>query len=153
MKSALSWVPGTVGGPGYASCFFGLQWIFAILAPSGKGRPLPATPALRASIIVGFPRITATTPPFSLIAIADQSSYPLNSENASPPGTCTAYLSWAEMALPPNTASTAAMMIAIAVGKILVMAYSCQRSKPKSINIRQDCVPARGGMTQVQRQR
>jgi hypothetical protein len=28
------------------------------------------------------------------------------------------------MALPPNTASTAAMMIAIAVGKILVIAHS-----------------------------
>src|SRR5262245_35866542 len=39
-----------------------------------------------------------------------QPSYPLNSENASPPGTCTAYLacpaSWAEVSLPPKTAST-----------------------------------------------
>src|SRR2546430_6985999 len=39
-----------------------------------------------------------------------QPSYPLNSENASPFGTRTAYLAWAvscaEMALPPKTAST-----------------------------------------------
>ena len=26
--------------------FFGFQWIFAILAPSGKGLPLPGTPSL-----------------------------------------------------------------------------------------------------------
>ena len=26
--------------------FFGVQWIFAILAPSGKGLPLPGMPAL-----------------------------------------------------------------------------------------------------------
>ena len=32
-------------------------------------------------------------------------SYPLNSENASPPGTFTVYLSCAEMAKPPKTAS------------------------------------------------
>ena len=32
-------------------------------------------------------------------------SYPLNSENASPPGTFTVYLSCADMAKPPETAS------------------------------------------------
>src|SRR5215510_1198334 len=32
-----------------------------------------------------------------------QSSYPLKSENARPFGTCTVYLSCAEMALPPKT--------------------------------------------------
>src|SRR5690242_11696593 len=37
--------------------------------------------------------------------IACQASYPLNSENASPPGTFTVYLSCAEMAQPPKTAS------------------------------------------------
>src|SRR5262245_40509974 len=37
--------------------------------------------------------------------IACHASYPLNSENASPPGTFTVYLSCAEMAKPPNTAS------------------------------------------------
>src|SRR5438552_15487999 len=35
-----------------------------------------------------------------------QASYPLNSENASPPGTFTVYLSCAEMARPPTTART-----------------------------------------------
>src|SRR5436853_672217 len=41
-----------------------------------------------------------------------QFSYPLNSENASPPGTFTVYLSWADKALPPN-ALTSAVTIAI----------------------------------------
>src|SRR5882672_8688506 len=44
------------------------------------------------------------------MATTCQSSYPLNSENASPFGTCTVYLSCAEMALPPKTASTAAII-------------------------------------------
>src|SRR2546421_4611031 len=41
-----------------------------------------------------------------------QASYPLNSEKASPPGTFKAYLSWADMALPPK-ALTSAVTIAI----------------------------------------
>src|SRR5215510_1758472 len=40
------------------------------------------------------------------MATVSQDSYPLNSENANPPGTCRVYLSWAEMTLPPKTAST-----------------------------------------------
>ena len=39
--------------------------------------------------------ITAILPPFSLIAMTGQPSYPLNSENASPFGTRTVYLAWA----------------------------------------------------------
>src|SRR6185436_4792861 len=38
-------------------------------------------------------------------------SYPLNSENASPPGTFTVYLSCAEMARPPRTATHTAIPI------------------------------------------
>src|SRR5205809_6480450 len=41
-----------------------------------------------------------------------QASYPLNSENASPPGTFKLYLSWANRALPPKVL-TSAVMIAI----------------------------------------
>jgi len=37
-------VPGTVVSGKYWF-FFGFQWIFAILAPSGKGLPLPGMPA------------------------------------------------------------------------------------------------------------
>ena len=37
-------VPGTVA-LGKVSLVFGFQWIFAILAPSGNGLPLPGTPA------------------------------------------------------------------------------------------------------------
>src|SRR5260370_37357598 len=56
-----------------------------------------------------------------MTATTCQSSYPLNSENASPFGTCTVYLSCAEMALPPKTASTTAM-ITVSQDGILVMA-------------------------------
>ena len=38
--------------------------------------------------------IMAILPPFWLTAMTGQSSYPLKSENASPPGTCRVYLSW-----------------------------------------------------------
>src|SRR6266403_2817992 len=62
MKSTSCRLAGTVV-LGNVSCFFGFQWIFAILAPSGKGLPLPGTPALYASIIAGFPRITASISP------------------------------------------------------------------------------------------
>ena len=50
------------------------------------------------SIIVGLPRITATTRSFRLMEMACHPSYPLNSENARPPGTFTVYLSCAETA-------------------------------------------------------
>src|SRR4029077_10977913 len=75
-------------------------------------------------IISGFPTNTAISPSFSPIAITGQSSYPLNSENASPFGTCTVYLSCAEIALPPKTASTTAT-ITITENGILVIAHSC----------------------------
>src|SRR5436190_19471616 len=47
----------------------------------------------------------ATTFSLRLVEIACHPSYPRNSENASPPGTLTAYLSSADMTKPPNTAS------------------------------------------------
>src|ERR1700733_11574103 len=57
----------------------------------------------------GFPRIAAILPPFSLMATTGQLSYPLNSENASPFGTLSAYLSSVEAAQPPATASVPVM--------------------------------------------
>src|SRR5450432_1448983 len=56
-------------------------------------------PALYASIIAGFPRITASNPPW-LIEMVCQVSYPRNSENARPLGTLRLYLSWPELANP-----------------------------------------------------
>jgi len=44
MKSTSWSVPGTVAA-GNVSIFFGFQWIFAILEPSGNGFPLPGAPA------------------------------------------------------------------------------------------------------------
>src|SRR5438309_668719 len=52
-----------------------------------------------------------------------QFSYPLNSENASPPGTFTVYLSWADRALPPN-ALTSAVTIAIVPKPLLFITGS-----------------------------
>src|SRR5467141_2863361 len=52
-----------------------------------------------------------------------QFSYPLNSEKASPPGTFTVYLSWADRALPP-TALTSAVTIAIVPMPLLLITSS-----------------------------
>src|ERR671924_676344 len=43
MKSTSCRLAGTVA-VGSASSFFGFQWIFAILEPSGKGLPFPGMP-------------------------------------------------------------------------------------------------------------
>src|SRR5438552_15825593 len=43
MKSTSCRLAGTVA-VGNGSIFFGFQWIFAILEPSGKGLPLPGMP-------------------------------------------------------------------------------------------------------------
>src|SRR5437016_5136348 len=68
-------------------------------------------------------RIIATTLSFRLMEMACHPSYPLNSENASPPGTFTVYLSCAEMALPTKMASTNAIMT-ITQDRTLVIAHS-----------------------------
>src|SRR5436309_3257549 len=52
-----------------------------------------------------------------------QVSYPLNSAHASPPGTFTVYLSWADRALPPN-ALTSAVTIAIVPMPLLFITSS-----------------------------
>src|SRR5262249_50761441 len=64
-------------------------------------------------IIAGLPRIIATTLSFRLMEMACQSSYPLNSDIASPPGTFALYLSCAAMATPATTASTTARITPI----------------------------------------
>src|SRR3989442_1103752 len=57
---------------------------------------------------------------------ACQASYPLNSENASPPGTFTVYLSWAAWAdmAPPPKALTSAVTIAIVHVRLLFITRS-----------------------------
>src|SRR5713101_7647100 len=52
-----------------------------------------------------------------------QFSYPLNSENASPPGTFKVYLSWADTTLPPK-ALTRAVTIAIVRMRLLFITSS-----------------------------
>src|SRR6266404_3499757 len=47
--------------------------------------------------------------------MACHDSYPLNSENASPPGTFTVYFSCAEMARPPTTASTPTIIAIVSI--------------------------------------
>src|ERR1700730_8343590 len=53
-----------------------------------------------------------------LMATVCQPSYPLNSENASPFGTCKVYLSCWARAMPPKTASTTAMAAAPAAADV-----------------------------------
>src|SRR5271155_1309117 len=121
MNSTAVRSPGTVSGvlaeKGGAVNFFGLHSIFAILEPSGKGLPLPGTPSLYASIITRFATISLITfwASVRLGPTACQSSYPLNSENASPFGTFTVYLSCAAMAQPPMTASTPVIAAIVAI--------------------------------------
>src|SRR5438105_9845506 len=57
------------------------------------------------------------------MATTCQFSYPLNSANASPPGTFTVYLSWADRALPPH-ALTSAVTIAIVPKPLLFITGS-----------------------------
>src|SRR5580704_7214046 len=101
MNSTANSSPGTVSGvlaeKGGSVSFFGLHSIFAIFEPSGKGFPLPGTPFLYASIITRFARMSLITfwASVRLGLTACQSSYPLNSENGSPFGTATVYLSCA----------------------------------------------------------
>ena len=75
--------------------FLKLHWSFAILEPSGKGWPLPGTPALYASIMVGLATITFSTSSVRAEETTAQSSYPLKSENAIPLGDFSEYLSCA----------------------------------------------------------
>src|SRR3954466_3609709 len=85
--------------------------------------------------MTGLARITSIMFPVWLTATVCQSSYPLNSENASPFGTCTVYLSCAEMALPPKTASTTAM-ITVSQDGILVMLIPPLRLQVKFSSVR-----------------
>src|SRR3954467_7961185 len=111
MRPMPSRVSGTSTEKGDSAFFFGIHSIFAILEPSGKGLPLPGTPARQASIIAGLATIHLIFSSVLLTATGCQFSYPLKSENASPPGTCTVYLSCAARAMPPETASDATMVI------------------------------------------
>ena len=55
---------------------------------------------------------------------ACQPSYPLNSENASPPGTFTVYLSWADTALPPKALTSAVTMAIVGMRLLLITSSS-----------------------------
>jgi hypothetical protein len=109
------------------ACIFGFQWILAILTPSGNGWPLSGMPAWKALIISGLARVTASSLSLWLMETVGQLSYPLNSENASPPGTCTVYLagpaSCAMTARPPRTPSPTSetVMITIAASPLRVI--------------------------------
>src|SRR5256714_14150336 len=87
------------------------------MEPSGKGWPLPGTPALYALIIVGLATITLSTSSVRVEETTAQSSYPLKSENAIPLGDSSEYLSCASTAVPPRTAITA---VVIAIVNLLL---------------------------------
>src|ERR1035438_7295231 len=93
-----AWVKtsGTSTTKGASVLFFGFHWSFTIMEPSGKGWPLPGTPALYALIIVGLATITLRTSSVRAEETTAQSSYPLKSENAITPGDFSEYLSCAK---------------------------------------------------------
>ncbi len=97
--------------------FFGFHWSFTISEPSGKGWPLPGTPALYALIMVGLATITLSTSSVRAEETTAQSSYPLKSENAIPLGDFSEYLSCAETAVATRAASAA---VAIAIVSLLL---------------------------------
>src|SRR6187402_2920213 len=118
MTKACENTSGTSTTKGASVLFFGFHWSFAILEPSGNGWPLPGTPVLYASIMVGLATITLSTSSVRADETTAQSSYPLKSENAIPLGDVNAYLSCGETAaVPPRTASTA---VAIAIVSLLL---------------------------------
>src|ERR1700744_954553 len=112
---------GTSTTKGASVLFFGFHCSFTILEPSGKGWPLPGTPALYASIMIGLATITLSTSSVRAEETTDQSSYPLKSEKAIPSGDFSVYFSCAETAMTPRAASTG-MAIAIVSLLLLVMA-------------------------------
>jgi hypothetical protein len=76
---------------GASALFFGFHWSFTILEPSGKGWPLPGTPALYALIMVGLATMTLSTSSVRAEETTAQSSYPLKSANAIPLGDFSEY--------------------------------------------------------------
>ena len=90
------------------------------MEPSGKGWPLPGTPALYALIMAGLATITLSMSSCRAEETSAQSSYPLKSENAIPPGDTSEYLSlslsWpsAKRAATQRTASTATAVATMA---------------------------------------
>src|SRR5258708_16572536 len=67
--------------------------------------------------MIGLATITLSTSSVRAEETTDQSSYPLKSENAIPLGDFSEYLSCAQTAVPPRTASTA---VAIAIVSLLL---------------------------------
>src|SRR4051812_1483250 len=112
MTKACVKTSGTSTTKGASVLFFGFHWSFTILEPSGKGWPLPGTPVLNASIMIGLATITLRTSSVRAEETTAQSSYPLKSENAIPLGDVSEYLSCASTVVPPRKASTA---VAIAI--------------------------------------
>src|SRR5437762_2987052 len=118
MTKACLKTSGTSTTKGASVLFFGFHWSFTIMEPSGKGWPLPGTPALYAVIMVGLPTITLSTSSVRAEETTDQSSYPLKSENAIPLGDFNEYLSNFSCAY-AAIAATAAMPVAIPIVSLL----------------------------------
>src|SRR5256714_2662243 len=72
-----------------------------------------------------------------------QASYPLNSENASPPGTFKAYLSWADMALPPKAVTSAVTIAIVRMHWLFITSSSLVKLGTRRYTCR-SIMPARG---------
>src|SRR5437763_3749854 len=121
MTKAWAKTSGTSTTKGASVLFFGFHWSFAILAPSGKGWPLPGMPALKALIIIGLATMTFSTSSVRAEETTDQSSYPLKSENAIPLGDFSEYLSTLPCAQTATATRMARDAAVIAILSLLFM--------------------------------
>src|SRR5207245_10858649 len=149
IRKACVGASGTSTTKGASVLFLKLHWSFAIFEPSGKGLPLPGTPALYALIMFGLATITLSTSSVRAEETTAQSSYPLKSENAIPLGDFSEYLSCAEMAVPIRTTSgtetipIASMLLRVITCSLLLeLAINPARSTPAPASFRTDKRPS-----------
>src|SRR6185503_5305557 len=80
--------------------------------------------------MAGLARIAANRPPSSLTETSGQLSYPLNSENASPPGTLRSYLFWAERVLPARMVISVVAATIFPLPFLVIARFSLTRLRP-----------------------
>src|SRR5262245_45617267 len=89
--------------------------------------------------------MTAITLSFRLMAMVCHSSYPRNSDIASPPGTFAVYLSCAETAQPKTASHTIAIPIVSFLVGVIAAPHASRASGPPRITTRPRRLVVRGG--------
>src|SRR3954451_25137876 len=87
--------------------------------------------------MAGLARIAANSPPSWLTETRGQLSYPLNSENARPPGTFRSYLFWADRSLPARRVASAATAAMLLVPILVIAGFSREGDRTDSVSDRE----------------